>query len=108
MKPSLKLDTCLHVEVLLFHDIHKSKHLLPLLQIMLKLSLHEASQECVLLMSMTQHIQETCGLSISKDPIILFEDNAACVSNKGRLRQKRQNKTHTPEVLLILPRARKE
>ncbi|KAL5537455.1 hypothetical protein UlMin_045611 [Ulmus minor] len=41
------------------------------------IALHEASRECVWLRSMIQHIQESCGLPINKDPTILYEDNAA-------------------------------
>ena len=29
---------------------------------------------------MTQHIQESCGLPVNKDPTILYEDNAACIT----------------------------
>ena len=44
------------------------------------IALHETSQECVWLRSMTQHIRTTCGLSVSKDPTVLYEDNAACIT----------------------------
>ena len=45
------------------------------------LTLHEAIHECIWLRSMIQHIQESCGLTFSKDnPTILFEDNAACIA----------------------------
>ncbi|KAL5556337.1 hypothetical protein UlMin_038573 [Ulmus minor] len=44
------------------------------------IALHEASRECVWLRSMTQHIQESCGLPVNKDPTILYEDNAACIT----------------------------
>ena len=45
------------------------------------LAIHEASRECIWLRSMIHHIQESCGLSSVKDkPIILFEDNAACIA----------------------------
>ena len=44
------------------------------------IALHEASRECVWLRSVTQHIQETCGLPVNRDPTVLFEDNAACVA----------------------------
>ena len=45
------------------------------------IAIHEASRECVWLRSITQHIQQTCGLS-SKENIstILYEDNAACIT----------------------------
>lgn len=52
------------------------------------IALHEASRECLWLRLMTQHIEETCRLSISKDSTVLFKNNAARDSNKGRLCQK--------------------
>jgi hypothetical protein len=40
-----------------------------------------ASRECIWLRSLIQHIQEKCGLSTIKDsPTILYEDNAACIT----------------------------
>ena len=42
--------------------------------------LHEASQECVWLRSVTQHIQATCELSVDRDLTVLFENNDACVA----------------------------
>ena len=44
------------------------------------IALHKENRECVWLRSVTQHIQETCGLPVNKDPTVLFEDNAACVA----------------------------
>ena len=45
------------------------------------LVMHEASRECVWLRSMIQHIRESCGLSsIKNNPTILYEDNAACIT----------------------------
>ena len=45
------------------------------------LAMHEASRECVWLRSMIQHIRESCGLSsITNNPTILYEDNAACIA----------------------------
>ncbi|KAL6313570.1 hypothetical protein AAG906_006937 [Vitis piasezkii] len=45
------------------------------------LAIHEASRECIWLRSMIQHIRESCGLSsIKGNPTILFEDNAACIT----------------------------
>ena len=45
------------------------------------LAIHEASRECIWLRSMIQHIRESCGLSSNKgDLTILFEDNAACIT----------------------------
>ncbi|XP_045793620.1 secreted RxLR effector protein 161-like [Trifolium pratense] len=44
------------------------------------IALHEASKECRWLRSVTQHIQGTSGLPTDKNPTILYEDNAACVT----------------------------
>ena len=45
------------------------------------LAIHEVSQECVWLRSLTQHIQETCDRSTDKgNPTTLYEDNAACIA----------------------------
>ena len=44
------------------------------------ITFHEVSRECIWLRSVTQHIQETYGLPVDKDPTILFEDNVACVA----------------------------
>jgi hypothetical protein len=45
------------------------------------IAIHEASRECIWLRSLIQHIQEKCGLSTIKDsPTILYEDNAACIT----------------------------
>ncbi|XP_055961475.1 secreted RxLR effector protein 161-like [Mercurialis annua] len=44
------------------------------------IALHEASRECVWLRSITQHIQESCGLPVHKSPAVLYEDNAACIA----------------------------
>ena len=45
------------------------------------LATHQATRECVWLRSVTQHIQEACGLSTNKKiPITLCEDNTACIA----------------------------
>ena len=45
------------------------------------LALHEAGRECVWLRSMIQHIEDTCGLtSTTNTPTVIFEDNAACIT----------------------------
>lgn len=44
------------------------------------IALHEASRECVWIRSMTHHIEESCGFPVNKSPTILYEDNAACIS----------------------------
>jgi hypothetical protein len=45
------------------------------------IAIHEASRECIWLRSLIQHIREKCGLStINDSPTILYEDNAACIT----------------------------
>jgi hypothetical protein len=45
------------------------------------IAIHEASRECIWLRSLIQHIREKCDLSTIKDsPTILYEDNAACIT----------------------------
>ena len=45
------------------------------------IAIHEVSRECVWLRSVIQHIRENCGLSsIIHSPTILYEDNAACIT----------------------------
>ncbi|GJW39197.1 hypothetical protein Tco_0065042 [Tanacetum coccineum] len=45
------------------------------------LAIHEASQECVWLRSMTQHIRESCGISLGQEsPTVVHEDNATCIA----------------------------
>ena len=45
------------------------------------IAMHEASQECVWLRMLTQHIQKICGLPLpEKVPTIPNEDNAACIA----------------------------
>ena len=45
------------------------------------IAIHEASRECIWLRSIIQHIRENYGLSsIIKSPMILYEDNAACIT----------------------------
>ncbi len=44
------------------------------------IALHEASRECVWMNSMTQHIRATSGLPANRDPMVLYEDNTACVA----------------------------
>jgi hypothetical protein len=48
-------------------------------------AIHEASHECIWVRSVIQHIREKCGLSSIKDnPTILYEDNAACITQIRR------------------------
>ena len=45
------------------------------------LSIHDASQECVWLRSVIQHIRRSCGIYSEKEaPTILYEDNVACIA----------------------------
>ncbi|GJW39196.1 hypothetical protein Tco_0065041 [Tanacetum coccineum] len=45
------------------------------------LAIHEASQECVWLRSVTQHIHESRGISSGQEsPIVVHEDNATCIA----------------------------
>jgi hypothetical protein len=45
------------------------------------IAIHEASQECIWLRSLIQHIREKFGLSTIKDSLtILYEDNLACIT----------------------------
>lgn len=44
------------------------------------IALHEACRECVWLRSMTQHILDASGIVTSREPTIIYEDNAACVA----------------------------
>ncbi|GJV48107.1 secreted RxLR effector protein 161-like protein [Tanacetum coccineum] len=45
------------------------------------LAIHEASQECVWLRSVIQHIRGSCGISSCQEaPTVVHEDNAACVA----------------------------
>ncbi|XP_047268173.1 secreted RxLR effector protein 161-like [Capsicum annuum] len=44
------------------------------------IAINEASQECVWLRSITQYVQETCGLPLKMNiPTILYEDSVACI-----------------------------
>jgi hypothetical protein len=42
--------------------------------------LYEATQECVWLRRMIDHIHISCGIGAFGSPIIIYEDNAACVA----------------------------
>jgi len=45
------------------------------------IAIHEASQECIWLRSIIQHIKEKYGLlTIEDSPTTLFEDNVACIT----------------------------
>jgi hypothetical protein len=42
--------------------------------------LYEASRECALLHRVINHIQTSCGIGALESPTIIYEDNAACVT----------------------------
>jgi hypothetical protein len=42
--------------------------------------LYEASRECVWLHRMIDHIQKSCEICAIESPIIIYEDNIACVT----------------------------
>jgi hypothetical protein len=44
------------------------------------IALYEASRECAWLRKMIDHIQKSCRIGAIKSPIIIYEDNAACVA----------------------------
>jgi hypothetical protein len=44
------------------------------------IALYEASRECAWLRRMIDHIQKSCELGAIESPIIVYEDNAACVA----------------------------
>nr|GEV79375.1 retrotransposon like protein [Tanacetum cinerariifolium] len=58
------------------HDLQKSGDII----IQKILAIHEASRECVWLRSVTQHIRESCGISLGHEsPTFVHEDNATCI-----------------------------
>ena len=44
------------------------------------IALYEASCECIWLRRMINHIEQSCGIGSIKTPTIIYEDNAACVT----------------------------
>src|SRR5206468_2761128 len=45
------------------------------------IALHEATRECIWLRSIISHIRISCELpEITKSPTIIYEDNAACIT----------------------------
>ena len=66
-------------------------------------STHEASQECVWLRSMIQHIRKSCRLfSIKNKPTVLYEDNAACITQvKGGYIKGDRTKHISPKFFYI-------
>jgi hypothetical protein len=47
-------------------------------------ALYEASCECVWLRRMINHIQQSCGIGVMDSPTIIYEDNAACVTQMDK------------------------
>jgi len=60
------------------------------------IALHEASKECRWLRSILQHIQGASGLTIDKNPTILYEDNVACVTQMKEGYIKSDRTKHIP------------
>jgi hypothetical protein len=44
------------------------------------IALYESSRECTWLHRVINHIQTSCGIGALESPTIIYEDNAACVS----------------------------
>jgi hypothetical protein len=44
------------------------------------IALYEASQESTWLCRVIDHIQISCGIGALESPMIIYEDNAACVA----------------------------
>jgi len=44
------------------------------------IALFEASCECVWLRQMINHIEKSCGIDSVESPTIIYEDNAACIT----------------------------
>ena len=49
--------------------------------------------------SMTHHIEESCGFPVNKNPTILYEDNAACISQLREGYIKSDRTKHIPPRL---------
>lgn len=60
------------------------------------IALHEASKECRWLRSVSQHIKGASGLTVDKNPTILYEDNAACVTQMKEGYIKSDRTKHIP------------
>jgi len=65
------------------------------------IALYEASRECYSLRSLQQHIRTSCGMSPLTKPMIIYEDNAACIHqlSQGYLRSDR-TKHISPKTIL--------
>ncbi|KAD2803914.1 hypothetical protein E3N88_37291 [Mikania micrantha] len=68
------------------------------------IALHEASRECVWLRSMSQHILTSCGLEKDQNPTLMYEDNAACVSQMKEGYIKSDRTKHIPQRLFSYTR----
>ncbi len=44
------------------------------------IALFETSRECVWLRRMINHIEQSCGIGSTESPTIIYEDNAACIT----------------------------
>jgi hypothetical protein len=42
--------------------------------------MHEATQECVLLRRMINHIYKSCDMNAINTPTIIYDDNVSCVT----------------------------
>jgi len=60
------------------------------------IALHEASKECRWLRSVLRHIQGASGLKVDKNSTILYEDNAACVTQMKEGYIKSDRTKHIP------------
>jgi hypothetical protein len=60
------------------------------------IALHEGSKECVWLRSIIQFILSSCGLEENKSPTLIYEDNAACVSQMKEGYIKSDRTKHIP------------
>ena len=63
------------------------------------IALHEASRECVWIRSITHHIEESCGFPVNKISTILYEDNAAYISQLREGYIKSDKTKHIPPKL---------
>jgi len=60
-------------------------------------ALYEASRECVWLCRMINHIQQLCGLKAITAPTIIYEDNAACVTQMETIYIKSNSTNTSPQ-----------
>jgi len=61
--------------------VYKINHNINIIKSCRILALHKVSHECVCLMSIIQHMQQTSGLSLGKmKSTTIHEDNSACIT----------------------------